>query len=176
MTQPFFEPQVSFEILHKRAQALAQKTEEVQEHHLQVVLFSIGERNYALDTFWVREVSPTPSITPLPFVPSFILGLFSLRGEILTAADLELFLEITDATGEIRPLALILASSRHSLALLVDQVKCASALPAQALQSPLSTMPSSKRPYFKGELQISEEIYAYLDMAKILQSPKWILQ
>lgn len=55
--------------------------------------FFVGSLEFALPTSWIREVVPFPAvITTVPLSDSAVLGLFSLRGELIPIVDLALLL------------------------------------------------------------------------------------
>lgn len=54
---------------------------------IQALLIPVGDDVYALDASVVREVVTEPVPTPVPTAPSFILGLFNLRGEVVPLFD-----------------------------------------------------------------------------------------
>ncbi|MEI6035847.1 MAG: chemotaxis protein CheW [Verrucomicrobiae bacterium] len=55
----------------------------------QLIEFFIGERRYACDLLWVREILLLPAITPVDCAPDYCPGLIHIRGQILTAINLE---------------------------------------------------------------------------------------
>ena len=52
-----------------------------------VLLLPLGDDLYAVELSRVREVVPSPAITPLPGAPEAVLGVFSLRGDVVPALD-----------------------------------------------------------------------------------------
>lgn len=52
-----------------------------------IVVFRIAGQDYAADIRDVQEVIRSPSITPLPHPTPPLLGVFNLRGHIVTALD-----------------------------------------------------------------------------------------
>ena len=55
----------------------------------QLIEFMIGERKYACDLLWVREILMLPALTPVDCAPDYCPGLIHIRGQILTAINLE---------------------------------------------------------------------------------------
>jgi purine-binding chemotaxis protein CheW len=51
--------------------------------------FTSCGRQYACDLLWVKEVLRCPSVTPVKLASSYVRGVVHLRGQILTALDLE---------------------------------------------------------------------------------------
>ncbi|MDD1701420.1 MAG: chemotaxis protein CheW [Methanoregula sp.] len=62
---------------------------------IQVVIFTLGEEQFAIDLFDVKEVVEYTTITKLPNVPEYVRGIIDLRGEITTIIDLKHRLNIT---------------------------------------------------------------------------------
>ena len=55
---------------------------------MKIVVFTLNEREYALDVTQVREVIRITTILPLPDVPSWIEGIINLRGKIIPILSL----------------------------------------------------------------------------------------
>lgn len=55
----------------------------------QLLTFRTQGRWYACDLLWVREILRQPAIAPVDRAPPVVRGLIHLRGQILTALDLE---------------------------------------------------------------------------------------
>jgi purine-binding chemotaxis protein CheW len=55
----------------------------------QLLGFSSCGRQYACDLLWVKEVLRSPIVTPVRLAASYVRGVVHLRGQILTALDLE---------------------------------------------------------------------------------------
>lgn len=58
---------------------------------LSLVVFSLGDEYYGLEVKQVREVVLMPAVIPLPNLPDHILGIFNLRGNIVSVTDLNLY-------------------------------------------------------------------------------------
>jgi purine-binding chemotaxis protein CheW len=71
--------------------------QETRSGNIQVVIFTLGDEQFAIDLFDVKEVVEYTTITKLPNVQSFIRGIIDLRGEITTIVDLKQRLNITPA-------------------------------------------------------------------------------
>ena len=55
----------------------------------QLLTFKTSGRWYACDLLWVREILRHPALTPVDRAPPTVRGLIHLRGQILTALDLD---------------------------------------------------------------------------------------
>ena len=57
--------------------------------NLQLLEFISEGKSYACDLLWVKEVLRAPAVTPVHLALSYVRGVVHLRGQILTAIDLE---------------------------------------------------------------------------------------
>jgi len=93
---------------------------------IQVVIFALGEEQFAIDLFDVKEVVEYTTITKLPNVPAYIRGIIDLRGEITTIVDLKHRLNITaGSTVAIDTSRIIVLDdniTRSKIGILVDDV------------------------------------------------------
>ena len=55
----------------------------------QLLGFESQGQRYACDLLWVKEVLRSPSVTAIRLAPPYVRGVIHLRGQILTALDLE---------------------------------------------------------------------------------------
>ncbi len=50
--------------------------------------FCLGKEEYAIPLLVVREVIALPDMTPVPFMPSYFVGIMNLRGQVISVLDL----------------------------------------------------------------------------------------
>lgn len=93
---------------------------------IQVVVFSLGDEQFAIDLFDVKEVVEYTTITKLPNVPQYVRGIIDLRGEITTIIDLKHRLNITETkTVSVDSSRIIVLDDRitkSKIGILVDDV------------------------------------------------------
>ncbi len=117
------------DVLSTRARALAEAEEEVAAEAGEVyTLFSLGPEKYALSAAVAREVLELPTIMPVPKAPDVIAGLFHRRGGIYVALDTKRLLGLGE-DGRYGN-AVVLTGGPARVALLVDDVEAARAIPS----------------------------------------------
>lgn len=86
-------PEEEARILQERARRLARPVEgaSAPRETLELLVFSLGEERYGLETARVVEVVPARALTRLPGVPDFVAGVMHQRGRILPVLDLGRF-------------------------------------------------------------------------------------
>ncbi|MDR3591390.1 MAG: chemotaxis protein CheW [Negativicutes bacterium] len=87
----------------------------------QLVLFRLGNEEYAISITQVKEIIQYKGVTKLPNMPAYIEGIISLRGKIIPVIDLAMRLDLaTSTTGEKR--ALIIETAEREIGIVVDEV------------------------------------------------------
>lgn len=64
---------------------------------MQIIIFKLKEKHYALDTYIVDEIIKDASSTNVPNAPDWIDGLINLRGNVVTLVDLGFLLGLDEA-------------------------------------------------------------------------------
>jgi purine-binding chemotaxis protein CheW len=61
--------------------------------------FTLQNESYGIDVLKVREIIRNTTITAMPSVPAYILGVINLRGKIIPVMDLRRRFEFTNVSG-----------------------------------------------------------------------------
>ncbi|PKL50644.1 MAG: chemotaxis protein CheW [Candidatus Riflebacteria bacterium HGW-Riflebacteria-2] len=162
------------EILHTRAQALAQAPEKVvpASELLDIIVFSLGGEAYGIESVFVREVYPLKDFTPLPGVPAFVLGIINVRGQILSVIDLKKFFGLPEkGLGQLNKV-IILHNNLMEFGLLADDIVGTTSVLLSGMQASLPTITGIGREFLKG---ITSERLIILDGEKILNDKEMIV-
>lgn len=88
----------------------------------QLVVFNLGVEEYAVNISYAQEIIRVPKLTKIPNVPSFIEGVFNLRGKVIPVFDLKERFRIGKAERGIDSRLLILELDGMKAGVLVDDV------------------------------------------------------
>ena len=88
----------------------------------QLVVFNLGIEQYAIDISYAQEIIRIPKITKLPNVPTFIEGIFNLRGKVIPVFDLKKRFGIDQTERGIDSRLLILELDGMNAGIVVDDV------------------------------------------------------
>lgn len=111
-------------ILERRAQAIAPPDEaDEQITYPEILRFSLGYVEYAIEMQYVREVILTGDITPVPGIPPFITGISVVRGRIISLVDLRKFFRMPETGLTDFNRVIILSDGRMIFGLLVDRIR-----------------------------------------------------
>jgi purine-binding chemotaxis protein CheW len=168
-------PEETRSILKKRAKALAQEPEQTgsPQNTLEIVEFSLSQEIYGIGSAFVREVYPLRELTPLPCTPSFVLGIISVRGQILSVIDLKKFFDLPERGITNLNKVIVVRNDAMELGIIADEIIGIRNISANELQPPLSTMTGIHAEYLKG---VTGERLIVLDMDRILTDRKLVVQ
>lgn len=102
------------ELLDERAKlmALAVTRSRSEELNLEVLLFFLGSQRCGISTRFVFEMLSVPAIAKLPGTAPHILGVCSVRGQILLVVDLAQLFGFTLSASETTPQLLVVGKDR----------------------------------------------------------------
>ena len=133
-----------------------------------VCLVTIGGELFGVDLRQVREVFEVDSITPVPGMPSALVGVANIRGTIVPLADLRLSLSVSPSTT--LRYAVIVRHNSHPVGLLVDEVpEIRTIVPEDILESP-GTRVSGGRSFLSGLVRVENRVSGMLEIPTLLAS------
>lgn len=90
---------------------------------VQLCTFRIGGEDYAIDIMRVREIIHPLPITKVPRTPSFLEGVFRLRGEVIPVLDVRKRLGLPPGEPGRKTRFLVVHVARQRIGLVVDEVR-----------------------------------------------------
>jgi purine-binding chemotaxis protein CheW len=161
-------------ILKARARALAREPKKaaVTGTLLEIIEFKLASETYGIEAMSVREIHPLKDLTPLPGVPSFVLGITNVRGQILSVVDLKKFFNLPDkGLGELNKM-IIIRNSRMEFGILADAILGIRSVPLDTIQAAPATVTGIGADYVRG---VTGEHIIIMDAEKILDDEKIIV-
>jgi purine-binding chemotaxis protein CheW len=166
MTSTVFDPSLEA-LLKRRADQLArQVASSAEQDDVEVLICRVGTERYAIETRSLRAVQWASGLVEVPGTPSWVLGIVSVRGEIVTLLDLAAMIGLTSAPaeGQAQPM-LLLGLPGVRAGLIVDEVLSVERLPVDALQPSLSG-----RDFVRG---VTPDLTMLLDMEQLFNSGRF---
>jgi purine-binding chemotaxis protein CheW len=158
-------------VLEERARTAAQVPPQALEAGaaIEVVLFSLGEECYALETSCMREILRLKELAPLPGTPDFLIGVTNLRGQILAILDLRRFFGIEPRDNTDRTRVMVLGQERVEFGLLADSVQEVTLLRLDEIGEAPASVLGAAREYLRG---VTANALLVLDGAVLLNDPR----
>ncbi|MGG7163919.1 chemotaxis protein CheW [Clostridium ihumii] len=130
---------------------------------MQVVVFKIGDEQFAVETSKVQSISDMTNITMVPKAPSHIKGLINLRGIIITILDINLILDMNPSYAEEQNI-IILNLEDESVGITVDSVDEVLDIEDSSVERALG---EKEKIFIKGVINLKDRIITLLDFDKI---------
>ena len=141
---------------------------------VQVVVFTLGQEEYAIPIEVVREITRLGEVRTIPKAPTYVLGLINIRNMAVPIIDLHLRFGInqtkettksTDSLESRNTFALITEVHGNQVGFAVDQVREVRILDNIASPPPLVTAP-----FIGGVVNLPDRIIIQLIPEQILES------
>lgn len=133
---------------------------------MQIVVFKIGDEQFAVETSKVQSIADMMKITAVPKAPSHIKGLINLRGSIISLLDINLLLNIS-FSGNDQMNIIILKVEEELVGISVDQVDEVLEIDETDLQK----IEGDKAQYYiKGIVQLNTRLVTLIDIDKLLSN------
>jgi purine-binding chemotaxis protein CheW len=138
------------------------------------IVFSVFKTLYAVPLTCVSEVVRSRSITPVPNVPPWVLGISSLTGDIVSVVHLGGFLglDLTSPPNDARMLVCNTEDRQLTVALLVDRVRGLRNLDRDRIRPFPEHLDHPVAEFSRGVTELDGQLIVLLDIERLLQSPK----
>lgn len=131
---------------------------------LQLVVFRLGDEEYALEITFAQEIIRIPErITKMPYLPSYIEGMIDLRGKAIPVIDLKERFGVEQSERGVDSRLLILNIENVGIGIIVDDVSEVIKVEEQSIErlnAELSGLGSSK---VQGVVRIDERLILLLN-------------
>jgi positive phototaxis protein PixI len=114
-------------------------------------------------------IVPVESVTSMPNMPAYILGLMNWRSRIIWIIDLPKLFNLEGINHRIRQYNIIVVNVESMLlGLVVQEIKGTAKIMADNIHSPIGQVATSLVPYLCGCVDLKEEILLVLDAQNIV--------
>ncbi|MEK7812416.1 MAG: chemotaxis protein CheW [Candidatus Desantisbacteria bacterium] len=137
------------------------------EQNIQLILFSIEDKEFGIEAKMAREVITCERITPVPTTPSIISGIIPLREYIIpiVAINKKFCMSLKD---DERSTVLIVEWQGEKVGLLVDLVKEIIDFPYTSIEPPSPILTFVGTNYLHGIGKLNDRIIFLVNMDKLL--------
>lgn len=159
-------------IYHARAIALMESVVEDDAAHLSLFVIELGGEHFAIELQSVQEFCDITVPREIPCCPPHILGVISLRGNLLTLLDISSILNLPPAKNSTK--AIITHLKEQLVAVAVDKLNDVLYLREDALQS-TSASNEQHKIEIKGTVPYAGKMIAVLDLPALLARHEWVV-
>jgi purine-binding chemotaxis protein CheW len=130
--------------------------------------FSLGSEDYALDISMIREILKPREITEIPRVPEFLLGIISLRGNIIPIFDLKRRLGLGVATIDQDSRIIVCQEGDRLAGLLIDRITQVTSIQEEGIEPPPAIFSGRDRALLDGVGRVQGNVLILLNVANVL--------
>ncbi|BCB04650.1 chemotaxis protein CheW [Bacillus sp. KH172YL63] len=134
-----------------------------------VVVFHAGKEEYALPIENVVSIEKLEEVRSIPHLPSFVLGLVKVRGELIPVLDLGNILYNTSAIGEEGMFLIVIQTKAMQIGLVVKEAKEILEVPADSMTN-VGLFAYSKTNYFAGVINLDDALITQIDPDVLVES------
>ena len=138
------------------------------------LLFSIGNRRYAMDTSYVVEVIPKIQIQKIPQVVDYVLGLINFGGIPIPVVDLSLLVIKTPCIEKLHSRIILLKNKSHQIGILGERVTEVREMPNDAFCD--SGVLWKDLTFMGGIANLKDEVIQEINVPKLFDSLANILE
>ncbi len=139
---------------------------------IEIVEFVLAHERYGFETRHVRDVHPLEQLTPVPCTPPFVLGIVSLRGEILSVIDIKKFFDLPERGLTDLDKVIVIEAGAMRCGVLADAIVGVRHVAGTDLATALPTLTDRRADYLAG---VTPERTVVLDAAKLLGDPRIVI-
>jgi purine-binding chemotaxis protein CheW len=154
----------------------SEKPDEPVNNSLQLLLFELDETLYGLPLENLVEINRPLPVTTLPNLPSFLLGIANVRGDIVSVLDMRAFFgqQPMEVAPHQRMLYIRAKNSDLETLVVIDQVREFHTLQAADITCPSIFPAQGLHAFLKGYASHQEQTIHLLDVEKLLhESCAW---
>ena len=152
-----------------RGTEMVDSTAKVVEDEIQLVVFMIGEEEFAAEINQVREIISLDKVTRVPSAPKFVFGVINLRGKLVTVIDLHARLGFTRTIPPEKSKIIVSDLKDGVLGMMVDSVVEVSRVQESSIEPP-PPMSAGKidSKYIMGIAKMKDRLIVILDLENVL--------
>ncbi len=159
-----------------QAQAAAYQEDQDKGRMVQLIIFKLGNEEYALHIDQIKEVVLTPGIAKIPQTTEYIKGVANIRGNIIAIVDLEkkfnLKSKAAEETEETGNYTLVVESDAFKIGVLVTEVPNTLTVSEADIDNDSSALQYSSlnEECIRGIVKYGERMIIMVDLIKMMES------
>lgn len=153
-----------------------QASKEVQEKDvgtlIQLIIFKLGDEEYALHIDQIKEVVLTPGIAKIPQTPDYIVGVANIRGNIISIVNLHTKFRLKEDNEKGFRYTLVVESDSFKIGILVKEVPNTLVVPEADIDQSSTVLQYSHldQDCIKGIVKSGERMIIMVDIIKMMET------
>jgi purine-binding chemotaxis protein CheW len=137
---------------------------------IQLVSFKLGDEEFGVDIFKVREINKMTDITKVPNAPFFVEGVINLRGKITPVIDLRTRLGLDKKADNSESNIIVVEIDERWVGLVVDKVEEVLRIPSNITEPPPAMAAGIDSEFITAVAKLEDKLLILFDIDKLLSS------
>ncbi len=142
---------------------------ENEEKAIRVLGFRLGDEEYAIDIMRIKEVTAFFAPTPIPRAPEYVLGILSLRGNIIPLFDPKIRLGFPDTGITEKTRIIVLKKGEEQVGIVVDATTSAVRVPTSRIEPPPPVIRGVDAEYLQGVVREGERMIIIMNLDEVIR-------
>lgn len=136
---------------------------------LQLVTFTLGSEEYAVDILKVQEINRMTEIARVPHAPAFVEGVINLRGRVIPVVNLRKRFGMAEKKEDEHSRIMVMDVQGITVGLVVDSVLEVLRIPLNTVEPapPLAADVSTE--FIKGIAKLESRLIILIDMDRLIE-------
>jgi purine-binding chemotaxis protein CheW len=160
-------PSVAMPSTPPTAQPYSRRGREDEVKVAQLIIFHLGDEEFAAKIAEVREIIKTGAITPIPDAPDFIKGIINVRGDIVVTIDPKTLFSLAENDVACKHVV-ITEQEKNIFGLMVDEVTEVMRIPETEIKPPPELLTALREEYVRGVVTLENRLIILLDLSRVL--------
>jgi purine-binding chemotaxis protein CheW len=135
---------------------------------LQLVTFTLGNEEYAVDILKVQEINRMKEITRVPNSPPYVEGVINLRGKVIPVVNLRKKFGLAEKDNDEQSRIMIMDIQGITMGLVVDSVSEVLRVPSDIVEPTPPMASNISTEFIKGIAKLEDRLIILLDMDRLL--------
>jgi purine-binding chemotaxis protein CheW len=148
-----------------------QSTDEFQDgNEMQVVAFTLGNEEYAVDILFVQEIIRLLNITRVPRSGEHIEGVINLRGNIIPIVNLHFRFNLQTSDNQEAKRIIVFKLDELQVGIIVDEVSEVLRIQGHNIEPAAKVYGTLEADHIKGIAKVNDRLLILLDLAKVFEA------
>lgn len=135
---------------------------------LQLVTFTLGHEDYAVDILKVQEINRMKEITRVPNAPPYVEGVINLRGKVIPVVNLRSKFCLSQKDNDEQSRIMIMDIQGITMGLVVDAVSEVLRIPVATVEPTPPMASNISTEFIRGIAKLDDRLIILLDMDRLL--------
>ncbi|GEK32541.1 chemotaxis protein CheW [Kurthia sibirica] len=147
-------------------------TEQLDAEMLKVIVFQLGDKEYALPVHQVQGIEKSVHITRVPRTANYVKGVINLRGVVTPIIDLRERFAIPFLEEEDDTRIIIISHEDMEVGFIVDAANDVMDLPKISIEPQPEVVDSMEEEFIAGVAKVDKRLLILLNLEKVLNTLK----